>query len=137
MLALMDGLPLWALFALPVLLVLGAVELGFRLGAWRHRVQEKEKESAVGAVGGATVALLGFMLVFTFSLAASRFDARRQVVLEESNAIGTAWLRTELLPEPQRSASRALFVEYVDQRLAAARGTPIEDAVRGSERVQG
>jgi hypothetical protein len=133
----MDALPLWAVFVLSVLLVLAMVETGYLLGAWRHRHWRQEKESASGPLSGATLALLGFMLAFTFGSAASRFDARRQLVLTESNAIGTAFLRTDLLPEEQRAASRALYVRYVDMRLAATRGADMSDAIAESERIQG
>ena len=62
-------------------------------------------------------------------MAVSRFDARKQLVIEEANAIGTAALRTELLPQPFAAESAALFREYVAGRLRwseAARGAPIQ-----------
>jgi heme/copper-type cytochrome/quinol oxidase subunit 2 len=79
---LLDSLPLWALFVLTVVTVVVAVELGYRLGQFRRRRSEEEKEAPVGAIVGATLGLLAFMLAFTFSLAATRFDSRRMVVLD-------------------------------------------------------
>jgi hypothetical protein len=137
MLTVMDALPLWALFAATVVFVLGSVELGHAIGTWRHRQSSHEAESAASPMSGATVALLGFMLAFTFSAASSRFDARRQVVLEEANAIGTAYLRTDLLPAEQRARSRELFVEYVDRRIAGVRGDDVRAVIADSERIQG
>ena len=75
------------------------------------------------------------MLAFTFSMAASRFEARRQVVLEEANAIGTTYLRARLLPEPQRGEVAKLLREYVDVRIRGIREGEIADAVARSEKL--
>ena len=71
----------------------------------------------MGAVVGATLGLLAFLLAFTFGMAASRYDTRRQLVLQEANAIGTTYLRAEMLPEPQRSEIRNLLREYAALRV--------------------
>jgi hypothetical protein len=80
--------------------------------------------------------LLALVLAFTFSLAASRFDARRQTVLQEANAIGTAYLRARLLGEPQRSEIAKLLREYVDVRLQGVEAGKLEDALTRSEEIQ-
>ena len=67
----------------------------------------------------ATLALLAFILAFTFGLAGSWFDVRRRLVIDEANAIGTTYLRAGMLPEPHRSDVRDLLREYVDVRLEA------------------
>jgi len=118
---LLDHVPILGVVAGTFLLVLLAVELGFRLGRRRFNRPEHETEGPVGAMVGATLGLLALLMAFTFSLAASRFDARRMVLLDESNAIGTAYLRADLIPEPHRTAVRDLLREYVDMRLEAAR----------------
>lgn len=115
----LDQIPLWGLFLGTIAIVIVAIEAGYRLGQYRRRRSDQEKDAPVGAIVAATLGLLAFMLAFTFGLAANRFDARRMVVLEESNAIGTANLRAGLLPEPHRSAIHKLFREYVDVRLEA------------------
>ena len=74
------------------------------------------------AIVGAILGLLAFMLAFTFSLAASRFEARRQGVLDEANAIGTTYLRARFLPQPQRDEAARLLREYVDVRGARGPG---------------
>src|SRR5438477_2003363 len=96
----LDYVPYWALFPLALLFAWVALEGGYRLGRWRHARSEDEKDAPVGAMVAAILGLLAFMLAFTFSLAALRFDARRETVLEEANAIGTTYLRAKLLPEP-------------------------------------
>ncbi len=62
--------------------------------------------------------MLGLLLAFTFHGAASRFDERRHLVVDESNAIGTAYLRLDLLPSSVRNEAQDLFRQYVDERLA-------------------
>jgi hypothetical protein len=134
----LDYLPLWGLYVATVLVVLFSVEGGFRLGRYRRQRAEHEPESTVGAMVGATLGLLAFMLAFTFGMAASRFDTRRGLVLDEANAIGRTYLRAELLPEPHRTAIRNLLREYVDVRLEGVQQPgKLEQAVYRSEEVQG
>src|ERR1051326_4966736 len=92
-----DVLPLWGLFIVILLVVLLAVEFGYRLGKYRRSHHETEKEAPLGTMVGATLGLLAFVLAFTFGLAAQRFDMRRQVLLDEANAIGTTYLRAGTL----------------------------------------
>jgi hypothetical protein len=132
----LDGLPLWGLFLTIVVLVLAAIEGGYRLGSYRHRQSGREKEAPVGAMVGATLGLLAFMLAFTFGMAASRFDTRKQLVLDEANAIGTTYLRTAMLPEG-RDEIRALLRSYVDARLEAVRSGRVAEQIVQSEDIQG
>jgi hypothetical protein len=77
-----------------------------------------------GYIVSAVLGLLALLLGFTFSLAVDRFDARRHLVLEEANAIGTVYLRAQLLPEPHRSRTSDLLVRYTDNRIALAEAAP-------------
>src|SRR5260221_3294587 len=130
---LLDGLPLWGLFLVTVAIVALSVEAGFRLGHYRRQGSDAEKEAPVGAIAGATLGLLAFVLAFTFGLAASRFDARRQIVLKESNAIGTCYLRAGLLAAPHAAAARKLLRDYVDVRLRAAESGNLDEAMAKSD----
>src|SRR6266705_700159 len=130
---LMDALPLWGLFGATVVVVLLSIEGGYRLGRYRRRRSEDEKEAPVGAIVGATLALLGFVLAFTFGLAASRFDARRQIVVEEANAIGTTYLRAGLLPDGRGVKIRKMLTEYVDARLEVVESGDVEKVLRRSD----
>jgi drug/metabolite transporter (DMT)-like permease len=132
---LLDALPLWGLFCAIVLLVLAAIEGGYRLGTDRLRRSHAEKDAPVGAMVGATVGLLAFMLAFTFGMAASRFDTRKQLVLDEANAIGTTYLRAAMLPE-QRDEIRPLLRAYVDARLEAFQSGRVEEHILQSEDIQ-
>src|SRR4051794_11822881 len=92
----LDALPIWAVYVLTVLIAVLMAEVGYRLGSWWHKRSEKDepnKEGVVGALVGATLAMLAFLIVFVNGFAAERFDARRHLVLEEANAIGTTYLR--------------------------------------------
>ena len=64
---------------------------------------------------------MAFMLAFTFGMGGSRFDTRRHLVVEESNAVGTAYLRADILPEPERTEIRSLLREYAEVRLRIVR----------------
>ena len=101
--------------------MLVALELGRRIGRVRLQADPAGAQSGLGALEGAVFGLMGLLIAFTFSGAAARFDTRRELLLKESNAIGTAWLRLDLLAGPARETLRADFRTYVDQRLAATR----------------
>jgi hypothetical protein len=131
-----DVLPLWGVFVVTLLLILLAHEIGYRLGTVRAKAHSHEKEAPVGAMVGATLALLGFLLAFTFGLAANLFQMKRQVLLDEANAIGTTYLRADFLPEPARAAVRDLLREYVDVRLAAVESGDVAPAIERSEEIQ-
>jgi hypothetical protein len=113
------------LFGLMVL----ALEGGRRFGRRRGRAAGKDDDPGTGAVDGAVFGLLGLLMAFTFSGAAARFDARRQLVVDEANAVGTAWLRLDLLPTADRPALRDEFRRYVDARLRLHRSAADDDAV--------
>ena len=114
-----------SLFALGLFLgMLILLEVGRRIGVRRLAEDPEGAEAGVGTVEGAVFALLGLLIAFTFSGAASRFDTRRQLIVEETNDIGTAYLRLDLLPVDAQPALREKFREYVDTRLAIYRKLP-------------
>ncbi len=112
-----DALSLPALFIFTAVIVLISSEVGWRLGNYRRRLPEHEREAPIGAVIGAMLGLLAFLLAFTFGMAAARYDDRKELVLLEANAIGTAYLRAEMLPEPPRSTIRGLLRDYAVLRV--------------------
>jgi hypothetical protein len=106
------------------LLLLSLLFLGVELG---YRVHKRLlRKAAVGDTphGGqdyllsAVLGLLALLLGFTFSLALNRYETRRDLVQQEANAIGTTWLRVQLLEEPNRTALSGLMRQYVDARIA-------------------
>lgn len=112
-----DQIPLWGIFLITVVLILASIEGGLRVGAYRRKKARSEDKPPVGEMVAATLGLLAFLLAFTFGMAASRFDTRRSLVVDEANAIGTTFLRAGLIDEPHRSQVRGLLREYVDARI--------------------
>ena len=100
-----------------LLLMLLASELGRRLGVARIARDPEGLAKGIGAAEAAVFGLLGLLLAFSFSGAASRFEDRRHLVTVEANAIGTAWLRIDLLPLEVQPEMRDLFRSYLDGRL--------------------
>jgi hypothetical protein len=100
------------------------LEIGRRLGMRRMKEDSGAGGEGVGAVDGAVFALLGLLIAFTFSGASARFDARRQLVVEETNDIGTAYLRLDLLPANTRRALQDSFRRYLDARIEIYRKLP-------------
>jgi drug/metabolite transporter (DMT)-like permease len=130
----LDAVPLWSFFVAVLLLVVLSVEAGYRLGRFRRSRSEQEVEAPLGAMVGATLGLLAFMLAFTFGAAADRYDSRRQILLDEANAIGTTYLRAGMLPD-RREEIRALLRDYVDTRLQAVRSNNVAEGIRRSEQL--
>jgi hypothetical protein len=104
-------------------ILVAACEVGFRVGRWRGgRIAKSEAEnSAASILTGGMLALLAFMLGLTVSFAQSRFEARRDLVAVEANAIDTAWLRARLVGGSEGDAMAGLIMEYAKDRLAFTR----------------
>lgn len=116
-------------------------EAGRRLGARRLAKDPEGARSGLGAVEGAIFGLMGLVVAFTFSGAAGRFETRRQLIVEEANAIGTAYLRLDLLPAEAQPKMRELFRRYVDTRLEVYERLPnipaAKEALARSNGLQG
>ena len=128
-----EVLPGLVLFALLVL----AHEVGFRVARRRGARANEGERSETSTLQGGMLGLLGLLLAFTFAIASQRFDTRKQLVLDEANAIGTAYLRATAVPGGEEVAD--LLRRYVDVRLegAASAGNPhgFRRAVTESERL--
>lgn len=110
-------------------------EAGRRIGKARLARDPDGAAKGSGPVEAAVYGLLGLLLAFSFSGAASRFEERRHLIAEEANAIGTAWLRIDLLPAPGQPPMRQLFTRYLNQRLQTYR-MPDDPALDGSASLQ-
>jgi hypothetical protein len=100
------------------------LEIGRRIAVRQRKEDAGAAGEGVGAVDGAVFALLGLLIAFTFSGASSRFDTRRQLIVEETNDIGTAYLRLDLLPAGAQPALRESFRRYLDARIEIYRKLP-------------
>ncbi len=95
----------------------------------RAKRKERETEPSVAQEGyllGSVLGLLGLLLAFTFGMALNRYESRRELVMREANAIGTAYLRTQLLDEPYRSTLSKLLVHYTENRIQLATAGPTD-----------
>lgn len=95
------------------------LEFGRRLGASRLAQTPDKAKASAGALEASVFGLMGLLVAFTFSGASGRFEARRHLINEEVNAIGTAWLRLDMLPPAAQPALRDQFRLYTDARIAA------------------
>jgi ABC-type glycerol-3-phosphate transport system permease component len=110
---------LWAA-ALSIALFLGMVaclEAGFRIGLRSSTTNPELAHEGIGVIEAAVFALLGLLLGFSFAGGTSRLDTRRQLIVQEANAMGTAYLRLDLFPGSEQPEMRHLFRDYLDARL--------------------
>lgn len=131
-----------AAFALAIFAgILIGLELGRWVGTRRHARDPEHARDGAATVEAAIFGLMGLLLAFAFSGATQRWDARRGLVVEETNAIGTAWLRVDSLPREAQAPLRDLFRRYLDSRLSVYRALPDAAAARAelakSEALQG
>lgn len=130
----------WFVYLLSAVLSVGAAEFGRFLGLRWARRQRDALAADITTLEAAGLSLLALMIGFTFAMTLSRFDARLKGVLDEANAIGTAGLRAQMLPEPHAEQVRALLRDYVQLRLDFAAGSgdqaSFERAVRRSKQIQ-
>lgn len=113
--------------------LLAFLEVGRRIGLASKA--KDGKEPAAGAVDAAVYGLLGLLIAFTFSGAAARFEARRHLIIEEANAIGTAYLRLDMLPAEAQAALKEKFRQYVDSRLKSYQKLPDIEAAKAEHQV--
>jgi hypothetical protein len=96
-----------------------ALWLSAVIGAYlfKRRKLEKDAREDLGVILAATLTLLGLIIGFSFSMATNRYDMRKNYEAEEANAIGTEYVRADLLPADDAAKVRALLVKYLDQRV--------------------
>ncbi len=133
--AAIDAIPLGVLFLIALVAILAAVEIGYRIGWWRSR-SNPEKEGLVGGMVATELGLLAFLLAFTFGIAASRYDDRRRALLDETNAIGTAYLRAAMLPDARATKVKQLLRDYVDLRIQMKNTSDLTVPLRKSVELQ-
>jgi len=121
-------IPLWVDALAFVFLLSVAIEAGYRLGLRQRRASGSAEKATRGDVTlSAMLALLGLMLAFTYAFTLSRADARKDAIVEEANAIGTAFLKADFLTEPGRRALQEGLLDYARTRIIT------EEQVKDSE----
>lgn len=138
--AFLEAFPLWAILLGSSAAFLVAAEAGYRLGSWRKASASASTLADLGITMGGLLGLLGLLLAFTFGMAGARHDDRKLLVIEEANALGTAWLRTDLIPDPMRTQAREALRAYTQLRVGIAARGDREEAERllaRAEQLQG
>ena len=134
-------IPLWLAFFLFLIPLLISMQVGFRLGSRRRRLHPDSKGETRGDITlNGMLTLLALMLAFTYSFSVSRADLRKTAIVTEVNAIGTAFLRADLLPEPGRTEVRQRLYEYAKSRYVEPGSITtlegMEKVVARSEEIQ-
>jgi hypothetical protein len=117
----------WELWLSVAAVVFVFVAAGYGIGRLLRKHSETLREP-VGTVQGALLALIGLILAFGLTLAIGRYDSRRTAVVDDANAIGTTFLRAQMLPEPIRSESLRLIVRYTDASISLSKAVPTTPA---------
>jgi hypothetical protein len=115
-----------------IVILIGAAELGYYLGRRVRGTSDPEARSQIAMVEGSLLGLLGLLIGFTFSMAVGRFDQRQELVIREANALGTAYLRSQFLPEPTAAVAKGKLREYVDARLEFSREATLREQIQTS-----
>ena len=108
----------WLVLIIIGLVLVALAEVGFRAGLRLFVKKDEPRKGQIGAIQGAVLGMLALLLGFTFSMAVTRYETRRELVLREANAIGTTYLRASFLPETNAKAIEDLLRHYVDARLS-------------------
>lgn len=121
--------PQWLIGALTLIILIISVETGYWIGLKAKVEMTQAMKAQISTIQTAILTIFTFLLGFTFAMALARFDNRKQMVVKESNAIGTAVLRSKLLPENQRAKMNALFKTYVNLEfsITSRANVPIEE----------
>ena len=114
-----DSLPMWVIYIGMTLTLLLSFEVGYQISNYTAVHDDKEGFNSTGPMVGGLLAMLAFVLAFTFSMASSQHNLRKVNVLKEANIIGTAYLRADLIGDRDETKIKQLIKEYVDIRLYA------------------
>lgn len=135
--SLFAAIPIWFFFSAVIVIIYGAVYVGFIIGR-RFRDHHSDGEAPpIGSVIGALFALLAFMLALTFSSGSNRHEVRKQLLLDEVNAIGTAFLRTSFLEPTDTLQSQKLLLDYVQIRVGVlSKNDQLSELIKKSETIQ-
>ena len=113
-----------------LVVTVAAVEIGYRAGIRQRERTDEPSRAHIHLTETSMLGLLALLLAFSFSTALQRYDSRSDQVVDEANAIGTLWLRTDLLPTELRDEARRLVRRYVDVQVEATRLDTANDAWR-------
>src|SRR5262245_52427977 len=130
------SLPTWAVALLILAVVGSATALGYGIGLYLREHEARLKEP-FGVLQGALLGVVGLILAFGLSLALGRYEDRRAQTVAEANAIGTSYLRAQLIAEPARTRSLELFPRYADLAIKISPEVPGSSGMRTTTAAQG
>ena len=119
--------------------LVATLEVCFYLGKQARR-RRTDQPDQLSTIQGAMLGMLALLLGFSFALAAGRFNDRVQLIVSEANAIGTAWLRCDLLPDGVRKEMHQILADYTDQRIGFYDAADLDSqlaAAKKAEALQG
>lgn len=122
----LDSLPVYGVYFGIVLLILFSFEVGYQISKQARKRYNKDMPSTLGPMVAGLLSMLAFILAFTFSIAAAQYENRKQMVLNEANMIGTAYMRADLLDEKRQAEVKSLLRDYVNSRLEAINSDKFE-----------
>ncbi len=135
-----DSLPIWSIYIGMTLSLLISFEVGFQISKYSALKSDKDEFNSTTPMVSGLLAMLAFVLAFTFAMASSQHNLRKLSVLEEANIIGTAYLRADLVGERDETKIKKLLKEYVDGRVYAVEmglnNVAMEGAVARSMEIQ-
>jgi hypothetical protein len=124
------------MFLGPLAAVIIPVLVGQRLGNYQIKKQLIIPQESIGSAVSAAFGLLAFMMAITFQIAANRYEDRKALLIEEVKQIRTSYLRASLVPEPYRSTTQRLLIEYVAIRVELNKDTTkIQQAIHRSHQI--
>lgn len=134
---LIGTLPLWGLFIVTVMVTYLALLAGFLWGSKASSAEDTASVPPISSVVASMLALLAFILALTFNSATSRYEGRKNLLLEDANAIGTVYLRADFLTPDDRDKTRQLLRRYLELRLQVPlMPDKLGDLLNQSEQVQ-
>ena len=122
----LDAIPFWLWALLLIALLIGTTEVGYRIGLRRAGPRGDAGSADGNVVLGSMLALVGLVIAFTYSFTVSRYEARKSVVVDEANALGSIFRVADLAPEPARSDLMGALLDYARTRVVTSdnAGTP-------------
>lgn len=114
------ALAIFVSMVLAALIGFGVHKLELRLTKGRQESEQSQESYLIGAILG----VLALLMAFSFGMALDRYEERRHLVIKEANAIGTSYLRAQLLDEPHRARLSQLLIDYTDNRIKLATASP-------------
>jgi len=129
----MEATWIWSSIAF-FLCLLASLEFGYWVGKRRHAAAKEEPSGESNVLVGIAFSVPGLLMSFAFSMAVNRFEARRHLVVDEANAVGTAYLRVDLLPKASQPAIRKEILRFADARLAYGQALSVGHDTAGARK---